>query len=232
MPPDEGITSQPPTHVRGIPNADRLKFLPGHILEYGTYDWSASAEAVAARLGRPVARVDEGGFDDEIVAGAIDEAGGRVAWLQCRSKQSDGGFVDVSFRLHATVYGKPFVAWEPKSYNPFFGINPLALGWEGESLGFIYSEKHHVYRAVFDAAGRLTLGLLSQGRFVPPDEAERESRQRIFAHRARQKEKRGKHVWRLAEVLRVQEGGAAGGAAGTGVPHSGQRPDAGLPRRS
>ena len=179
---NEAITAA--THVRGVPNPRRVGFLAGHVLRHGVYDFEASASGVAERLGRPVTFVDANGFHDEIVAGAVDPERGRVAWLQCRSKEETRGHVDVSFLLHATVEGRPLVEWSPKTYNPYFGINPLAFEWSGDGLVFSYSEKHYVYRAEFDAAGRLTLGRLVNGEFLPPEEAERRWQELCAAHRA------------------------------------------------
>ena len=180
---DTSESRSAPTHVHGLPNPDRVGFVPGHLLEHGRYDFEASAAAVAGRLGRPVTFVDAHGFHDEIVAGAVDADRDRVAWLQCRSKDVGGGTVDVSFVLHATAGGKPLVEWTPKTYNPYFGINPLAFDWFGDDLVFIYSEKHYVYRAEFDAGGRLTLGRWCDGRFRPPEEAERRWSERAKARR-------------------------------------------------
>jgi len=103
---DTSESRSAPTHVHGLPNPDRVGFVPGHLLEHGRYDFEASAAAVAGRLGRPVTFVDAHGFHDEIVAGAVDADRDRVAWLQCRSKDVGGGTVDVSFVLHATAGGK------------------------------------------------------------------------------------------------------------------------------
>jgi hypothetical protein len=185
---DPSESAGAPTHIHGLPNPHRLGFVPGHLLRHGRYDFTATAAAVAARLGRPVTLVDELGFHDEIVAGALDAGGDRVAWLRCRSKKR-GQWVDIGFTLHATAGGKAFVEWTPRTYNPYFGINPLAFDWFGDDLVFIYSEKHHVYRAEFDAAGRLTLGRWCGGQFLPPEEAERRRRQAFRARREFEKRK-------------------------------------------
>ncbi|MDQ3439962.1 MAG: hypothetical protein M3478_06380, partial [Planctomycetota bacterium] len=113
--------------------------------------------------------------------------GERFAWLQCRSKDLDG-YVDVSFRLHARDGNRTLIDWEPKSYNAFFGVNPLVLQWtEQGGLIFIYSEKHHVYRATFDRDGIIKLEReVANDLFIPEADALREDQQRYFAHQQRQ----------------------------------------------
>ena len=150
-------------------------------------DFSASVKAVAERLGRSATFVDESGYHDEIVAAAVDATGERFAWLQCRSKDL-GEYVDVSFRLNARDGERTLIDWEPKSYNPFFGVNPRVLEWtEQGGLVFVYSEKHHVYRATFDREGSTALEReVANDLFIPEAQAQREDEQRYALHQQRQ----------------------------------------------
>jgi len=141
-----------PTHRHGVPNPDVLGFVSVRMAVAHRGDFAEANEAVARRLGRDVAFVDANGYDDEIVAAAVREDG-RFAWLACRSKQVDRGDVDIEFRLHARDGDRTLIDWVPKTYNPFFGVKPSVLAWSGDELEFVYTEKHHTYRAVFGADG-------------------------------------------------------------------------------
>jgi hypothetical protein len=170
---------QPPTHVGGRPNPERLGFVSGNVLLHSAeiIDTPEPTLAIARRLGRAVSLVDADGYDDEIVAAAVDGAGNRFAWLQCRSKEI-GHYVDVSFRLHVEIEGRRVIDWEPVTYNPYFGVLPLRFEWLADLLVFRYREKHNVYEARIDRDGKVDLFQSVDGQFIPAAEAAEAERRR------------------------------------------------------
>ena len=126
---------------QGIPNPDKLGC--GIDLSLGAYfsDQSESVEAICKLLDRPVSYADADGYEGEVVGGTASDDSRRLAWIERRSKDL-GGHVDVSFRLKATIDGKPVIDWEVETYNPFFGCHVGYMDWRGDHVVTIYREKH------------------------------------------------------------------------------------------
>ena len=170
-----------PSHCHGMPNPES-GFIPLHALIHGEQELASTPDDIAKLLGRATVLFDANGYTDEIVAGAVGDNGSKVAWLQCRCKQLRS-HVDINFWLYARVDGEAHIEWVPKTYNPFFGINPVIFEWNEGRLRFCYTEKHRTYCALFDAAGRLELTVEADGEFVSEAEAERRRKARIGRRR-------------------------------------------------
>ena len=102
-------------------------------------------ETAAGIIGTPVKFVDSKGYEHEIIAAAVEGGEGRIAYVQCRSRQSANGFVDINFYVHLRDADGKDLAWPIESYNPYFGCDVGFIGWIDHSLLVIYREKHDTY---------------------------------------------------------------------------------------
>jgi uncharacterized protein (TIGR02996 family) len=104
----------------------------------------ARVEAVAQALGRPVQYPDAEGYEISMHAAAASGLTGALAYLESRS-QWQGGFHDIRYHLRLRDSAGREAAWEPETYNPFFGCRVGFLEWYGDVVLFIYREKHRTY---------------------------------------------------------------------------------------
>jgi uncharacterized protein (TIGR02996 family) len=104
--------------------------------------------ARAAEVARTSAtRTDAAGYELEIIDGATSGLTGAVAYLECRSKWLRQDHQDIHYHLRLRDAAGRTTAWEPHTYNPFFGCQPKFLEWYGDVVVFIYEEKHNHYVA-------------------------------------------------------------------------------------
>jgi uncharacterized protein (TIGR02996 family) len=131
----------------------------------------ACVTEVAAALGTPLTRTDADGYELSICSGARSGLNGAVAYLESRSKwfQSRADIAsrsqwteirewiepyhDVRYHLRLRGANGEEAAWEPETYNPFFGCETRFLDWYGDAVVFIYREKHRTYIARFGFEG-------------------------------------------------------------------------------
>jgi uncharacterized protein (TIGR02996 family) len=106
------------------------------------------AEEAARLLGCKRTRTDEKGYEIELFDAATSGLTGALAYLQCRSKWQSG-FCDIRYHLHLRDAEGFATAWEPYTYNPYFGCESKFLEWYGDVVIFIYEEKHDHYAARF-----------------------------------------------------------------------------------
>ena len=130
----------------GVPDPDELGFIPLRHVGAGAGPETRDVADIADRLGRAAAFTDENGFENDIIAGAIADRGHKMAWVDSRCKDN-GGAVDITFTLRARIDDRPVIEWEIASYNPYFGCDVQFIGWWGETVIVIYSEKHHTVLA-------------------------------------------------------------------------------------
>ncbi|WP_164008829.1 hypothetical protein [Pyxidicoccus trucidator] len=97
---------------------------PGDALHLGTMKWL------------PV------GTSREVLGGVVDEATGRVAWVEQQTGESQGGYVPVSIDVHCAWEGSPRGQVPLPTYNPYFGCRVGFMRWYGDALVVIYREKH------------------------------------------------------------------------------------------
>lgn len=142
-----------PLYRYGVPNPERLGFIPGNMAYLGPTECYAVGEEVAKLLSRPVEFVDEHGYERSIIAGAIDVIGKRLAWVEHKSKEITSQHVDVEFRLKLMVDDRIVVDWVLETYNPFFGCHVGYMAWHDQHLVMIYIEKHHTYACIFEVNG-------------------------------------------------------------------------------
>lgn len=143
----------------GIPDPDELGSIPLRHVGAGAGPETRDVADIAGHLGRAVTFIDEDGFENDIIAGAIADEGRKMAWVDSRCKDN-GGAVDITFTLRARVGDRPVIDWEVDTYNPYFGCDVQHIGWWDETVVVIYSEKHHTVLAA------LTEGQLPLVRFI------------------------------------------------------------------
>jgi hypothetical protein len=90
--------------------------------------------------------LDEDGYNWRMIAGMVDEAGQRLAWVE-RKERERGTYVDVHYYLRTRDERGLGVRWEIETYNPYFGCWPEFLQWMGNSVVIIYEEKHDIFIA-------------------------------------------------------------------------------------
>lgn len=83
----------------------------------------------------------------EVLGGAVEPVTGRVAWIEERSGTPQDGHVPVSIHVHVAWGGQQRSAMEVPTYNPYFGCRVRFIRWFGDSLVFIYREKHRTLAA-------------------------------------------------------------------------------------
>ncbi|MFY0564743.1 hypothetical protein ACN28E_12885 [Archangium lansingense] len=83
----------------------------------------------------------------EVLGGLVDPETGRVAWIEQQSGIPQSGYVPVSIDLHVAWRGQRLTRLEVPTYNPYFGCRLQFMRWYGETLSFIYLEKHRTIAA-------------------------------------------------------------------------------------
>src|SRR5436305_1163922 len=81
-------------------------------------------------LGRPAQYTDDEGYEISMHAAAASGLNGALAYLESRS-QWRGGFHDIRYHLRLRDRTGRGAAWEPETYNPFFGCRVRFLEWYG-----------------------------------------------------------------------------------------------------
>ena len=119
------------------------------------YAGGPAIEGVSRALDRPAKRTDADGYGLTITAAATSGLTGAIAYLEERSKWR-GEYHDIHYRLHLRDAAGRTAVWEPYTYNPYFGCETRFMEWYGDTVLFIYREKHSVYiaRFGFDAPAR------------------------------------------------------------------------------
>jgi uncharacterized protein (TIGR02996 family) len=109
-------------------------------------------EEAARAIGQAEKRTDKDGYELTIIDAATNGRTGAIAYLESRSKWIDR-LHDIHYHLYLRDAAGHTVAWEPHTYNPYFGCNPQFLEWYGDRVVFIYEEKHNTYIARFGFDG-------------------------------------------------------------------------------
>lgn len=143
-PPQRGRMAELRPHI----SPDWLAQVGSHrrLSDHGRDIPDARPAQVADRLGRPVTFTDPQGYECEITAASEHPTSGAVAYIECRS-QWRGQAQDITYTLHLRQADGQTVAWEPHTYNPFFGCDVRFLEWYGSAVVVIYREKHQTYAA-------------------------------------------------------------------------------------
>jgi len=144
-----------PLYRDGVPNPERLGFMPVSMAGLGPTESSVAAIEVARVLNRPVEFVDEQGYERSIIAGAVDAEGKLLAWVENKSKEITSQYVDVEFRLKIMVDNQIVVDWVVETYNPYFGCHVGYMAWHDQWLVLIYREKHDTYACTFTLNGTM-----------------------------------------------------------------------------
>lgn len=130
----------------GRPNPE-MAGIPLRFMTSGSEPDPKRIEAAATLLARPVKFVDDGGYENELVAASPIEQGGKLAYLFSSAKDL-GTHVDINFYFVVRDdQGREFTS-AIQSYNPYFGCDVGFLDWLGDSAVLIYQEKHDTYVAV------------------------------------------------------------------------------------
>lgn len=150
------VAELPHGHSERVPLRQRMlelqpQFQPWWVAIVGGL-WATSEEAgdrmvgthteeAVRLLGCNRVRTDEKGYEVEIHDAATSGLTGALAYLQSRSKWR-GNVQDITYYLYLRDAAGRSTAWEPHTYNPFFGCSPKFLEWYGDVVIFIYEEKH------------------------------------------------------------------------------------------
>ena len=101
---------------------------------------------VAALLGRAARYTDLWGYECELLAAALDEPTGRVAYLESRAKKKWwSSWIDVTIKVHLRDADGRDRFCDIQTYNPFFGCGVFHFEWYDETAVLIYEEKHAIY---------------------------------------------------------------------------------------
>jgi uncharacterized protein (TIGR02996 family) len=128
----------------------RSRISPSWLAQIGSYHSTGSdpdperLERAAEWLGRHVEFVDADGYERAIVAAAEHFHRQALAYVELEQRQY-GDYLDIYFHLRIHTRPDRQAAWKIASYNPFFGCDVRFLEWFGETVLFIYREKHHTY---------------------------------------------------------------------------------------
>lgn len=99
----------------------------------------------AAILGTPVKLIDAQGYEQEIIAAAVEGGNGKIAYVRCRAKEVWPQHVDIHFHVHLRRADGAERSWPIKSYNPYFGCDVGLMEWMDDTVILIYREKHDTY---------------------------------------------------------------------------------------
>jgi hypothetical protein len=123
----------------------------------------ALLEAIERALGRDQPYEQRlAGEKLQVLGGAVDAASGRVAWIEERTQEPQGSYVPVDIDLVVAWGGEQRGKLPVPTYNPYFGCDVRIMRWYGETLVFIYREKHRTLTARMDPPYQ-TLTLLQIG---------------------------------------------------------------------
>jgi hypothetical protein len=103
---------------------------------------------------------DERGYEHAIEDEAVHPDKGHVAYVECRQKwiERDGRpWLDIEYRLKVRRDGRLALDWEIDTYNPAFGCEVGHLGWHGDWVVMIYTEKHDTFACSWLAGGEVRL---------------------------------------------------------------------------
>jgi hypothetical protein len=143
------LVRQVKMYPNGIPDGEKLGFIQLNAIGRGG-DFTEEIAQLCEVLNRQSEFVDAAGFTNEITAATIDPERQRYAWVECKSKSLESGYVDVNFYLYVMVSTQIVVEWEIETYNPYFGCQVELLHWLPEHLIIIYHEKHDNFICSFD----------------------------------------------------------------------------------
>lgn len=77
-----------------------------------------------------------------VTAHAVDELGGRLAWVGEDWDERSPSAVDVSIQLHLAEGGRRVFDWKLPSYNQYFGCDTSHLSFFDDRILVAYREKH------------------------------------------------------------------------------------------
>lgn len=128
-----------------VPELERLGIFTDSTVDYGP-DPAEVGRKVGELLHAREPYVDADGYTWAVTAAAVDEVGGRVAWVEWKERES-GRIVDVAYHLKARDRQGMALRWEIETYNPYFGCGVRHLEWHGDAVVIVYDEKHDTYAA-------------------------------------------------------------------------------------
>lgn len=116
----------------------------------GEWPRAALIEEACAALGRVPGFRDNGGYDVEMIAAAINPASGAVAYVETRAREGDVNeygetIIDVTIKIHNGTKSADI-----ESYNPYFGCDVRFFHWFDDVAVLIYREKHRTYLCRFN----------------------------------------------------------------------------------
>lgn len=87
--------------------------------------------------------------------GGVEDAQGRVAWVEETRRGPDDGrrLVEARIVLRVAGRGQLLLEWDLAHYNPYFGISLFRVDWWEERVLLLYREKHDVLLALVPLAG-------------------------------------------------------------------------------
>ncbi|MFC5745077.1 hypothetical protein [Actinomadura rugatobispora] len=86
----------------------------------------------------------------EVLGGTVDAATGRVAWVEEVTGEPVRGIVPVDLTINVAGPGLPRVRVDVQTYNPYFGCHVHGMGFFGDALVVLYTEKHDTIAARVD----------------------------------------------------------------------------------
>jgi hypothetical protein len=131
-----------------VPPVNKLGFFTDSHLDLHP-PFSEAAAKLMELLKTPENFVDEDGFEWRMIAGTVDEAGRRLAWVE-RKERETGTYMNVHYYLRTRDEQGLGERWEVETYNPYFGCWPEFLQWIDNSVVIIYDEKHDTFVASVD----------------------------------------------------------------------------------
>ncbi|HEX2203283.1 MAG TPA: hypothetical protein VHG91_08295 [Longimicrobium sp.] len=117
-------------------------------------DTGVDYEPDVAEVARKVAELavtaepyeDESGFLWQVTAAAVDEDGGRAAWVEWQENDR-ANVVIAHYWLKARDRDGRVARWEIETYNPYFGCRVGHLRWHGGAVVLVYADKHDTFVA-------------------------------------------------------------------------------------
>jgi hypothetical protein len=128
-----------------VPELARLGLLTESRIDYEP-DFADVARKLAELRGAAEPHADEHGYLWEVTAAEVDEAARRAVWVEWKEKDT-GRVVDTAYFLKARDGSRLVAHWEIETYNPYFGCRARFLGWHGDSVVFVYEDKHDTHVA-------------------------------------------------------------------------------------